>query len=81
MSDKKEKAPAPEKKTKEPEAPKLVAEKHHHLKLGRLDLTQINQALAKAEKTMGGMSSQYARFLLARKQCLTRMPHSMKKAA
>lgn len=65
MADKEEKK-APEAAS---EAPKEG--KEHHPKLGKMTLEQINSALAKAEKNMGGLHSNYARFLLDRKKALS----------
>lgn len=53
-----EKAPAPSEKSA------------HHPKIGRMNLEQINSALDKAQKNMGGLHSSYARFLLARRKVL-----------
>ncbi len=69
-----EKAPA-----KAAEAAPAAGEKSaHHPKIGRMNLEQINSALDKAQKSMGGLHSSYARFLLARRKVLMESPSKSK---
>jgi hypothetical protein len=74
MMSEQKKAPKEAKASEEKHpAPKLVkhdSNKPHHMKLTQMSLQDIDHALDEAQKKMGGLTSQYARFLLARKEFL-----------
>ena len=57
-----------EKHEEAPPQPKVV--KVHHLKLSRMNLEQLTHALEACNQHMGGLDSQYGRFLLARQAFL-----------
>ncbi len=64
---------AESKKTEKHEKPvevKSSSDKVKHCKISRMDLKQVEAALAKVEKEMGGLHSQYARMLVARMESL-----------
>lgn len=78
--------PAPKAPNAEEAAPKLVSEKLHHIKVTQMSLKQVEEALEKAQKNMGGFNSHYARALLARREFLSvsrsiPVPVSLPKAA
>ena len=53
-----------------PESKPAAPSEHGTKKISRLTLAEVEQALAKAEKSMGGRQSHYVRSLLARREFL-----------
>ena len=85
--EKKEKEEAKAKAVKPPAekhpAPKLVVDKPHHLKISHMGLNDLNEAIEVTRQKMGGLHSQYAQFLVARRDFLMKQSHAtpMRKAA
>lgn len=73
MSEENKKEPQAAAKQEKKPAPKPAApsDKPHHLKVTQLSLTQVEEALARTQRLMGGFHSHYGRALLARKEFLT----------
>ncbi len=61
--------------------PQAKEAKPRHLKISRMSLRDIEQALEGAQRHMGGLHSQYARALLARKEFLTQSTAFVKEKA
>lgn len=77
--DKKEKTPVEKPASK----PHLVKEEHAHAKkIGKMNLAEIEEAIAVCQKTMGGLWSRHGQSLAGRKAALTaQAPVRLKKAA
>ena len=78
----KEASPKPVETGAEPEEASEKEGGKKRLKISRMELPEVEKALEKTMKAMGGMQSRHARALLGRKACLeSAQPKQNKKAA